>query len=151
MPRRPPFVYRPPTPEFIARQRLRYSWPEALQQAYRHDTVGLCRYLRSDIELDAAQRGELATLLERFVQQYSHRPPGRDVTPVSESQSRLLSLARSYLRRMQQDNDGRVPSGGIQAAVEQAAANLAEDGCWTFDIEQAVQTIRRRGVSPPRR
>jgi hypothetical protein len=153
MPRRPPFVYNPPSPDWIRRQIHRREWPQALYAAYRNDDAsGLCRYLRSELELDAEKREQLAVLLERRIQ---HRPrgrrPGTDVTPASAGQARLEAIARSRLRRMRSANAGRVPSGAIRAVVVQVAEVLGEEGCWGLDVDKAVKNIRRHGVSPRRR
>jgi len=173
---RPPYRYRPPSPDWIRRQIQRLSWPEALYAAYRDDDVsGLCKYLRSEFELDAEKRGQLAALLERRVQKRPlGRRPGIDVTFASEAERDLLALARAHLRQMQRANNGRVPDGGYELAVELAASELGEDGYLTaakraedgslilgedgfprdegreFNLAKAVRILRRSGVSQRR-
>src|SRR5262249_23981194 len=159
MPRRPPFVYRPPDPEWIRRQIRRRSWPDALYAAYRDDDVsGLCQYLLEfGFELDSEKLEQLAALLKRKVQKKTTgrglgRRPGVDVTPASEGQSRLETIARSWLRQqMQSRRARRVPPGAIRAVVEQVADRLGEEGCWVLNVEKAVKNIHRYGVSPRRR
>jgi hypothetical protein len=116
----------------------------------------LCKYLRRCpnplLDLDANQFDQLAGLIERFVQKRGKgkRYGGTIPTPHGDAQERLLALARSFLRPIQRRR-GRVPHGGIRKAVEQAGSYLAEDdGIWQFNIEAAIETIRREGVSPRR-
>jgi hypothetical protein len=115
----------------------------------------LCKYLRSDLKFDddAVKREQLAGLIERFVQKRSKgKRYGAPIPTLrGNAQERLLALARSFLRPIQRRR-GRVPPGGVQKAVEQAASNLAVDeGIWQFNIKAAVETLRREGVSPRKR
>jgi hypothetical protein len=131
------------------------SWKEALYAAYKHDTVALCKYLRSEEELEPFMRAQLAALLECRVQRGKRgQRKGVVMTARREAQLRLLALTRSYLRdEMRRQGRSRVPPGGRERALNQAVAHLVEEG-YEFeqsDLKQVAERLRRKGVPPLRR
>jgi len=157
-PRRPPFVYHPPSPEWMRRevQRLsvQLSWPQALYAAYKGDTGKLGKYLREYPELvDEFKLAQLAALLACRVQRGSRgKRKGVVLTARVEAQRRLLALTRSYLREMRRGRS-RVAPGSREQALNQAVDHLVEDGCEfeQSDLKQVAETLRRKGVPARRR
>jgi hypothetical protein len=143
--RRQSFVYRPPTRVEIERIRMRLGWKDAVYQAYKGDAVALCKYLKSDLELDETKRHEISELIARRIQRRPGRGrrPGRIPSPQAEIQQLLLAVARHRLRQLRIANGGRAPRGSYRAVLEQVGADLAEDGYRNIDIDQALAFLQR--------
>jgi hypothetical protein len=129
-----------------------HGWPQALHDAYRHDTTKLSAYLRRrDLDdLDQSKREQLADLIDRHIHHRGGkrgRKPGRipPRDPDAITDEEIAARARAEMRQMKRRNGGRTLRGAVPKAINTVCQLFADDGypLSGINMDRVVKLLRR--------